>query len=103
MSRHPTDMSNPSPRPKRKPKIPPEQIDRERKAREFIEAFKKEIAPKENPKCVSCGVPWSDHLGMTGTCAKLEKARDTLRIIRDVSDKNSAFRQLCDKTLESIK
>jgi hypothetical protein len=26
--------------------------------------------------CPSCGVPWKDHLGMTGTCAKLQKARE---------------------------
>lgn len=25
-------------------------------------------------KCPSCGVPWTDHLGITGTCAKLQEA-----------------------------
>jgi hypothetical protein len=27
--------------------------------------------PDDIPPCKSCGVPWGDHLGMAGTCAKL--------------------------------
>ena len=26
-------------------------------------------------KCEYCGVPWSDHLGLAGTCAQLADAR----------------------------
>ena len=29
-------------------------------------------------KCPSCGVPWTEHLGMTGTCAKLEHVKKEL-------------------------
>lgn len=30
-----------------------------------------EDEPDDLPPCRSCGVPWVEHLGMTGTCAKL--------------------------------
>lgn len=30
-----------------------------------------EDEPDDIPPCRSCGVPWAEHLGMTGTCAKL--------------------------------
>lgn len=26
--------------------------------------------------CPSCGVPWDKHMGIAGTCAKLQQARD---------------------------
>jgi hypothetical protein len=29
-----------------------------------------------DPKCKSCGVPFVDHLGLIGTCAKLQAAAD---------------------------
>lgn len=58
--------------------------------------------------CKSCGVPWHDHLGISGTCAKLEAARRVLRAVaREMTHGFTADRvsikQLCDKTLESIK
>lgn len=31
--------------------------------------------------CPSCGVAWVDHLGIEGTCAKLQKAVGTLRVV----------------------
>ena len=32
-------------------------------------------------KCESCGKRWEDHLGLVGTCEKLERARSALKII----------------------
>lgn len=34
-----------------------------------------------NDKCPSCGVPWLDHLGMTGTCAKLQRLLTGLEML----------------------
>jgi hypothetical protein len=31
--------------------------------------------------CPACGVPWTDHLGIAGTCRKLEEARGALKVI----------------------
>lgn len=31
--------------------------------------------------CSACGVEWVDHLGISGTCKKLEDARSALRVI----------------------
>ena len=31
--------------------------------------------------CSSCGVAWTDHLGIAGTCKKLESARGELKVI----------------------
>ena len=55
--------------------------------------------------CKSCGVVWNDHLGISGTCAKLEKARKSLAKISKMSSNFSYddIRKLCDKTLEAIK
>jgi len=33
------------------------------------------------PTCSACGVPWVDHLGIIGTCRKLEDARSALNVI----------------------
>ena len=27
----------------------------------------------EGPKCLSCGIPYRDHLGLVGTCKKLQE------------------------------
>lgn len=32
-----------------------------------------------DPTCPSCGVPYSEHLGLTGTCRLLREARDYIR------------------------
>lgn len=59
--------------------------------------------------CPSCGVPWKDHLGMTGTCAKLQKARETMRVVRawlDVGGHDPGVVERAvdrmDKTLEEL-
>ena len=31
--------------------------------------------------CSACGVAWTDHLGIAGTCKKLEEARGALKVI----------------------
>ena len=31
--------------------------------------------------CSACGVPWTDHLGIAGTCKNLEEARGALKVI----------------------
>ena len=31
--------------------------------------------------CSSCGVAWTSHLGIAGTCKKLESARGALKVI----------------------
>jgi hypothetical protein len=31
--------------------------------------------------CSVCGVDWKDHLGISGTCKKLEEARSALKVI----------------------
>jgi hypothetical protein len=41
-------------------------------------------AKKKHPKmpaCSACGVAWTDHLGIAGTCRKLDKARGALKVI----------------------
>ena len=41
-------------------------------------------ATKRHPKmpaCSACGVAWTDHLGIAGTCRKLDKARGALKVI----------------------
>ena len=35
----------------------------------------------DKPKCPNCGVPWIEHLGIAGTCRKLELARTALKVI----------------------
>ena len=37
----------------------------------------------EPAKCPSCGVPFEDHLGLIGTCAKLVKLRRQLAELYD--------------------
>lgn len=34
------------------------------------------------PKCESCGVPWTDHLGMIGTCRQLQEARAEIATLK---------------------
>ena len=34
------------------------------------------------PTCSACDVPWDEHLGIAGTCRKLNKARGALKVIR---------------------
>jgi hypothetical protein len=61
------------------------------------------------PVCPSCGVPWVDHLGMTGTRKKLQKALETMRVVRewldvgghDLSVAKRSVSKL-DKTLEEV-
>jgi len=59
--------------------------------------------------CPSCGVPWVDHLGMTGTCAKLREATRTLRTLKTILSSaegdDVAARQaveIIDVTLERV-
>ena len=63
--------------------------------------------PKCEDSCKSCGVPWSDHLGMTGTCEKLEKARKALMEIAKYTNGagffNKNINDFCKTTLEIIK
>lgn len=33
------------------------------------------------PSCPACGVSWADHLGIAGTCRKLERARGALKVL----------------------
>lgn len=39
----------------------------------FHEFASKEEATKKSPKCPSCGVTYHDHLGLNGTCKKLQE------------------------------
>lgn len=32
--------------------------------------------------CVSCGTPWADHLGIAGTCSKLQQAQKTIDALK---------------------
>ena len=49
-------------------------------------------------KCPACGTPWTDHLGIQGTCYKLQTAIRTLAacsvtgqdIVRLCDDENTA-------------
>lgn len=34
---------------------------------------------EERPTCPSCGVPYSDHLGLIGTCAELQRVLPVLK------------------------
>jgi transposase-like protein len=63
-------------------------------------------------RCKSCGQPWDNHLGVEGTCRKLEKAKSALRVIvtwasfRQNGDYPAFDREdvlaLAKKTLEEI-
>jgi hypothetical protein len=33
------------------------------------------------PTCKACGVPFEDHLGIEGTCRKLDRARVALKVL----------------------
>jgi hypothetical protein len=57
---------------------------------DVVEAMKQNVkgepmtATKRHPKmptCSACGVAWTDHLGIAGTCRKLENARGALKVI----------------------
>ena len=61
--------------------------------------------------CKSCGLKWTDHLGISGTCSKLEFAMTALKIIRtwaafplgiQRTQELIDIRDMCDKTLESL-
>lgn len=80
------------------------------------EALRKRGKLKAKSKCEdscrSCGVAWHDHLGISGTCSKLEFARTALQIIRtwaafplgiQITSELKEIRDMCDKTLESIR
>ena len=54
------------------------------------------------PSCPSCGVPYVDHLGLVGTCAKLRKA---VAVLRTIADPNAELHQdgrSIDRTYEDI-
>lgn len=34
---------------------------------------------QKDPQCKSCGVPYTEHLGLIGTCARLKEAEATIR------------------------
>lgn len=63
--------------------------------------------------CPSCKVPFEDHLGLTHTCKRLQKALSALRVIRtwadfDLRDRPGTLEprqtiDLCDKTLKGVK
>jgi exopolyphosphatase/pppGpp-phosphohydrolase len=36
---------------------------------------------RSNTACSSCGVPWTRHLGLAGTCRNLESALGALKVI----------------------
>lgn len=68
------------------------------------------MSKKCEDSCESYSVPWHDHMGISGTCAKLENARYALQIIRTWTPISKSanielldIQKLCDKTLESIK
>lgn len=35
-----------------------------------------------SPSCASCGREWIDHLGITGTCAELQRVKAALQTVR---------------------
>ena len=41
----------------------------------------KDIAGLAAASCSACGLAWTDHLGIMGTCQKLERARSALKVI----------------------
>jgi len=60
--------------------------------------------------CPSCGVPWVDHLGLVGTCAKLQEAMEALRVARtwlavDGNDPDMVklAMEKIDRTLEGLR
>lgn len=42
------------------------------------------------PNCQSCGVPFSEHLGLQGTCAELVALRTKIKELRDEWDEARA-------------
>lgn len=60
------------------------------------------------PSCPSCKVPYTEHLGLIGTCVKLKKAVAVLRTIADPkaalpADGRSTCRIYEDMALEVLK
>ena len=49
--------------------------------------------------CPSCGVSYEDHLGLHGTCKRLQIAREALR---DIIHRTSVARLLASKALVDI-
>ncbi len=47
----------------------------------------------DDPKCPSCGVPYTDHLGLEGTCRIKNVMRYENEYLREIK---KAARKLCD-------
>lgn len=62
----------------------------------------------EPARCKSCGVPYAEHMGIQGTCAKLQDALSALKVIKTwatfldgVALTPERVTVLCDKILKS--
>ena len=64
-------------------------------------------ADPEPSRCKSCNMPYIEHMGIQGTCAKLQEALSTLKSIRTWASFEGGVDldaehlvKLCDKVLE---
>lgn len=52
-------------------------------------------------KCPACGTPWTDHLGIQGTCYKLQTAIRTLAAC-SVTGLGRDVVKVCDEVLKDL-
>lgn len=64
----------------------------------------KKLVSDEPPKCPSCGVPFEDHLGLIGTCGKLEQLKRSLTVfVRVWGDLTEDHKKIINEMLEKSK
>lgn len=74
----------------------------ERKPKAKPQAGRRRLDRVVEPSCPSCKVPYTEHLGLIGTCAKLRKAVAILRTIADPEAELHQDVRSIDRTYEDI-
>lgn len=55
-----------------------------------------------NAKCPSCGVPWKDHIGIAGTCYKLQRLISALNMMIDLPGCGYSERREIQRILKEV-
>jgi hypothetical protein len=58
---------------------------------------------KSKSVCAACGVPWSDHMGICGTCEELQFCKDLLASVVERLRKYHKIIKHYEKTTKSRK